>query len=76
MVMARMIKKSMEQKAYPKMEAILYENGLQVTLKIFIDSLEKMISERGNPNIVGKMVLETLKGVHAGYCRRNEPGEG
>jgi hypothetical protein len=65
----------MEEEAYPKMEALLYENGLQVTLKIFIDALDKLIKERGNPNIVGKIVLESLKGIHAGYCRRNEPGE-
>lgn len=63
--------KSMEEEAYPKMEAILNENGLQITLKILIDSLQKLIDKRGK-SIEGVLILEALKGLHAGYLRRYE----
>lgn len=63
---------TMEEDAYPKMEAILNENGLQITLKVFIDSLEKLMEKRGK-TVAGLLILETLKGLHAGYLRRYEP---
>lgn len=66
--------KSMEEEAYPKMEAILNENGLQITLKILIDSLQKLIDKRGK-SIEGVLILEALKGLHAGYLRRYEVKE-
>lgn len=66
--------KSMEQIALPKMQAILDENGLQITLKVLIDSLDNLIKKRGK-SVEGLLVLETLKGIHAGYCRRNEEDE-
>lgn len=68
------MKKSMEQIALPKMEALLEKNGLQITLKVLIDSLENQIEKRGKSS-EGLLILETLKGIHAGYCRRNEEEE-
>ena len=63
--------KTMEEEALPHMEKILNENGLQITLKILITSLEKLIKKRGK-SIEVLFVLEALKGIHAGYLRRNE----
>jgi hypothetical protein len=65
------MKKSMEEIAYPKMKAILDENGLQITLKTLIDSLQNLIDERGK-TLESVIILETLRGLHAGYLRRYE----
>ena len=64
----------MEEKAYPKMEAILNENGLQITLKILIDALQKLIDKRGK-SVAGLIILETLRGLHAGYLKRYDVEE-
>jgi hypothetical protein len=62
---------SMEDEALFKMEAILEEYGLQITLKILADGLENLMYKRGK-SITGLLVLESIKGLHAGYVRRNE----
>ncbi len=64
-------KLSVEEQVYPKMEAFLYKNGLQITLKTLIDSLESM-SSKGNFSPESLLILEVLKGLHAGYLRRHE----
>jgi len=64
----------MEAEAYDKMEEILFEYGLQISLKTLADSLQKMIDIRG-PSVEGLMILEGLKGLHAGYIRRHEEEE-
>ena len=61
----------MEEEALPKMANILNNNGLQITLSTLIKSLEMMIQKRG-PSIEGCLILETLKGLLAGYKRRYE----
>lgn len=65
---------SMEEIAFPKMKEILFENGLQVTLKILIDSLDLWLEQRG-PNVFGCQIVESLRGIHAGYLRRHEEEE-
>lgn len=66
--------KNMEQEALPKMEAILEGYGLQVTLKIFVDSLQNLIKRRGK-SIEALLIMETIKGLHAGYLRRHEEAD-
>ena len=62
-------KPTSEELARPKMEEILFNNGLQVTLKVLIDSLQKMIDERGG-SAISFLILESLRGIHKGYLRR------
>ena len=53
------------------MDAILFGNGLQITLTTLIKSLTKMVGARGH-SIEGVMVLEGLKGLLRGYLGRYE----
>ena len=62
---------TMEEEAFPKMLAILEGYGLQITLKTLGDSLEELIRKRG-PSIESCLILEAIKGLHAGYIRRHE----
>lgn len=62
---------NMEAAALEKMQEILENFGLQITLKTLADSLEELIRKRG-PSIEACMVVETIKGLHAGYIRRHE----
>ena len=64
-------KPTYEELASPKMEAILFENGLQITLKTLIDALQKMIDQRGKDEL-NLMVIEGLRGLYNGYMRRYE----
>lgn len=59
----------MEELAQPKMDELLGENGLQICLKTLINALEDRFNKKGT-SIEGTMVLEGLKGLHKGYCRR------
>lgn len=63
--------KSLEEEALPKMEHILENYGLQITLKTLADSLKNLIKKRGR-SIEALLILETIKGIHAGYLRRHE----
>lgn len=67
-------KLSMEEIAAPIMEQLLTENGLQITLKILADALENLMEKRG-PSVEGCLILETLRGLYKGYCRRHEEEE-
>ena len=53
--------KTGEDLALPKMEEILRTHGLEITLKVLIDSLQKLINERGS-TIFSALMLEVLKG--------------
>ena len=55
-----------------QIKGILFDHGLQDTLKAFIDALEKLNAVRGK-SIEGLCVLESIKGALAGYLRRYEP---
>lgn len=66
--------KNAEEEALPKMKFILENFGLQITLKVLIDSLNYLMEKRGK-SIEALFVLEVLKGIHSGYCRRYEPEE-
>ena len=63
-----------EDEARPKMQEILEEYGLQITLKTLVDSLENLIKKRGKDHL-NLMILEGLRGLYTGYMRRHEPGE-
>ncbi len=65
---------TMESEARPQMLAILEKYGLQITLKTLVDSLEELLKKRG-PSISGCLILEALRGLHAGYLRRHEEEE-
>jgi hypothetical protein len=62
---------TMEEEALPKMQEILERYGLQITLKTLVDSLEELIRKRG-PSIEACLIVEAIKGLHAGYIRRHE----
>jgi len=62
---------TLEQLAYPKMESLLFDNGLQITLKTLIDAMETMEQTRGK-TMQSMMVLEGLRGLYHGYVRRYE----
>ena len=67
-------KPSKEELAQPKMQEFLEDNGLQITLKTLIVSLEKLIEKRGKDHL-NLMVLEGIRGLYKGYMRRHEPNE-
>lgn len=60
-----------EAAALAQMQNILESFGLQITLKTLTDSLEELIRKRG-PSIEACLIVETIKGLHAGYIRRYE----
>ena len=64
----------MEEVAFQDMKKILFGNGLQITLKTLIDSLEELLEQRGS-STEAIMVLEGLKGLYTGYMRRYEEDE-
>lgn len=66
--------KTREEIAKPLMYNMLNEFGLQITLKVLIDSLDELIEKRGKTSY-SLLMLEALKGLHAGYIRRNEVDE-
>jgi hypothetical protein len=55
-----------------QIEGILFDYGLQSTLKSFIVALENLMKVRGK-SIEALCVLECMKGALAGYLRRYEP---
>ena len=65
---------SMEAKFYPRMESILFGIGLQSTLKMLVDALQKMMDKRGKDHL-NLMILEGLRGLYNGYMRRHEPSD-
>lgn len=67
-------KLSIEEQVYPQMEAFLFANGLQITLKTLVDALDIMIVQRG-PSLLLCQITESLRGIHAGYLRRSETEE-
>lgn len=67
-------KLSKEEEAQPKMQEILEEYGLQITLKTLVNALEKLIEKRGKDHL-NLMVVEGLRGLYKGYMRRHEPNE-
>jgi hypothetical protein len=67
-------KLSKEEEAQPKMQEILEEYGLQITLKTLVNALEKLIEKRGKDHL-NLMIVEGLRGLHKGYMRRHEPNE-
>lgn len=62
---------NMEAAALVKMQEILENFGLQITLKTLADSLAELIRKRG-PSIEACLIMEAIKGLHAGYIRRHE----
>jgi hypothetical protein len=67
-------KLSKEEEAQPKMQEILEEYGLQITLKTLVNALEKLIEKRGKDHL-NLMIVEGLRGLYKGYMRRHEPNE-
>lgn len=65
---------TMEEEAFPKMLAILERYGLQITLKTLADALGELIKKRGT-SLENRLIQEVIKGLHAGYMRRNEPSD-
>lgn len=65
---------TMEEEAFPKMLAILERYGLQITLKTLGDALGELIKKRGT-SLEARLIQEAVKGLHAGYLRRNEPSD-
>lgn len=63
---------SKEEKACQKMQVILGEYGLQVTLKALVDSVEQSIKKLGKTSI-NLILVESLQGIYKGYSRRHEP---
>lgn len=59
----------MEEDAKPVMLQLLQSYGLQICLKTLADSLEEVMAKRG-VTLQGVLILEVLRGIHAGYLRR------
>jgi hypothetical protein len=65
---------SLEDEALTRMRELLHQYGLQTTLKVLGTALDDLIKVRGKSSD-GLVVLEVIKGLHTGYCRRHEEEE-
>ena len=58
---------TMEEEAYPQMASLLDKYGLQIVLKTLADAMDGYVNSGE-----GLVILETIRGLHAGYARRME----
>jgi hypothetical protein len=65
-----MSKLTMEEEALPQMQDFIQKYGIQITLKTLVDSLEKLF--KGTKYRENLLIVEMLRGLHTGYCRRYE----